>query len=31
MRRTFKKKNLKSPLSCGEGLGVRFFGVKIFV
>ncbi len=25
MRRTLKKKNLKAPLSCGEGLGVSFF------
>jgi len=23
-----KKKNLKAPLSCGEGLGVRFFAYK---
>jgi hypothetical protein len=28
MRRTLKKKNLKAPLSCGEGLGVRFFAYK---
>jgi hypothetical protein len=27
-RRTLKLKNSKAPLACGEGLGVRFFGVK---
>jgi hypothetical protein len=31
MRRTLKRENQKSPLSCGEGPGVRFYSVKIFV
>jgi hypothetical protein len=26
-----KLKNSKAPLACGEGPGVRFFGVKISV